>query len=64
MGEEREGKVVVRYACEREHLPVAHGDLLYDIASAAWLAPHSNACLQRMAECYVGVQMERRPGNK
>jgi hypothetical protein len=64
MGEEREGKLVVRYACEREHLPVTHGELVYDLTAATWVTRHVNACLQRMAKCYIEVQTERRAGNK
>ena len=59
-GDERDGLVQIRFACEREHLPVAYGELLYEIATGTWLASHSDPCLQRMAECYVEVRFPRR----
>lgn len=62
LGEERDGIVRVLFACERAHLPASHGELLYLKASGAWLQRHENACVQRMAECYVQAQMERRAG--
>jgi len=60
LGEEREGILHVLFVCEREHLPAGHGELLYEKASKQWLRRHDNPCVQRMAECYVQAQMERR----
>jgi hypothetical protein len=60
IGEEREGLLRVLYVCERAYLPASHGELLYDKARASWMKPHEQACVQRMAECYVQAQMERR----
>src|SRR6516164_5262689 len=62
LGEERDGVLKVRYACEREYLPVSHGELVYEVVAASWQTTHFNGCLQRMAECYVEVQMQRRNG--
>ena len=62
LGEERDGTVRVMFACERAYLPASHGELLYDKVSGAWLQKHDNACVQRMAECYLRAQMERRAG--
>jgi hypothetical protein len=59
-GEERDGFVRIRYACERDYLPVTHGELVHDSATGRWPSPHANACLQRMAECYLETQMARR----
>jgi hypothetical protein len=61
LGEERNGLVHIRFAFEREYLPAGHGELVYDAVSGRWQAAHPNACLQRMAECYVEAQMARRP---
>ena len=33
LGEERDGILHVRFACERAYLPVAHGELLYEKAT-------------------------------
>ena len=60
LGEERDGVLHVRFACELQYLPASHGELLYEKASATWLLEHNDARVQRMAECYVQVQLERR----
>jgi len=60
LGEERDGVVRVLFACEREYLPAGNGQLLYDLTNNAWLQKHQNTCLQRMAECYMQAQRERR----
>jgi hypothetical protein len=60
LGEERDGLLHVLFVCEREHLPAAHGELLYDRRNRTWLKGHPDACIQRMAECYVQAQLERR----
>ena len=67
LGEERDGVLHVRFVCELAYLPAGDGELLYDKRSATWIEKHADACLQRMAECYVRAQMERRivePGNE
>jgi hypothetical protein len=40
---------------------VEYGRLEYDCAQQAWPAPLRDACLQRQAECFVAVYLERRP---
>lgn len=62
LGEEREGILRVLFACERDHQPAGHGELLYQIAGASWPQRHEDARVQRMAECYVATQGSRRPG--
>jgi hypothetical protein len=62
LGEERDGILHVLFASERAYLPAGHGELLYEKASKQWLRRHENACVQRMAECYVQAQVERRAG--
>ena len=62
MGEERDGILHVLFVCELAYLPAGHGELLYEKASKQWLQRHDNGCVQRMAECYVQAQMERRAG--
>jgi len=64
LGEERDGILHVLFVCERAYLPAGHGELLYDKASRTWLQHHDNPCVQRMAECYVEAQMERRADSK
>ena len=60
LGEERDGILRVLFVCERDNLPADHGELLYQTATASWLQPHADPCVQRMAECYVQAQRARR----
>jgi hypothetical protein len=60
LGEESSGVLHVRFASELAHLPASHGELLYEKASATWLSSHEDARVQRMAECYVQVQLQKR----
>ena len=60
LGEERDGLLRVLYVCERAYLPATHGELLYEKAHGTWAKPHEQPCVQRMAECYVRAQLERR----
>ncbi len=55
---DREGRLVLRYVCERKHLPVEHGTLEMD--GARWVRTHPDARIQKMAECYVETYLERR----
>jgi hypothetical protein len=60
LGEECDGVLHVRFASELAHQPASHGELLYEKASSTWPRKHDDARIQRMAECYVQVQLERR----
>ena len=60
LGEERDGLLHVLFVCERAYLPASSGELLYDKAQGTWVKTHDQACVQRMAECYVLTQLERR----
>lgn len=48
------------YVCERDHQPVAHGDLEYDVARSAWLSRHNDARIQKMAECFLESYLKKR----
>ncbi|HKD82492.1 MAG TPA: hypothetical protein VKH81_22575 [Candidatus Angelobacter sp.] len=54
-------RIILHYVSERDHEPVEYGRLEYDCTEQKWPAPLRNACLQRQAECYVAVYLERRP---
>jgi hypothetical protein len=54
-------RIVLHYVSEREHEPVEYGRLEYDCGTQHWTAPLRDACLQRQAECFVEVYLERRP---
>lgn len=45
--------LLLRYVCERNHRPVAHGDLEFDLERATWLRRHDDARIQKMAECFL-----------
>ncbi len=59
-GDEHDGLVHIRFAYERDYLPAGHGELIYETATSHWQTAHDNACLLRMAECYIESQMARR----
>ena len=53
-------RVQLRYVCERDHRPIAHGFLEFDVASDAWRMRHADARVQRMAECYLAAYCEKK----
>jgi hypothetical protein len=53
-------RVVLNFVYDRDHHPVAHGQLEYDCAQKRWLSTMSDICLERQAECYLAVYLERR----
>jgi hypothetical protein len=50
----------LRYVCERENLPVEHGELEFDLLQAAWLRKHSDVRVQRMAECFLESYLKKK----
>jgi hypothetical protein len=58
---DEDSRIVLHYVSERMHEPVEYGRLEYDCAHHLWPTPLRDACLQRQAECYVAVYLERRP---
>ena len=52
--------LVLRYVCERNHRPVVHGDLEFDLPSATWLQRHDDARIQKMAECFLDSYLKRK----
>lgn len=53
-------RIELQYVCERKHRPVEHGTLEFDTVSQTWLRMHGDARVQRMAECFLQVNRERR----
>jgi hypothetical protein len=51
--------IQVRYVCEREHRPAAHGTLEFDAAEARWQQPHHDSRVQRLAECFLESWLEK-----
>ena len=58
---DEESRIILHYVSERCHEPEEYGRLEYDCQSQNWLAPMRDPCLQRQAECFVAVYLERRP---
>jgi hypothetical protein len=54
-------RIVLHYVYDRDHLPVEHGQLKYDCAQRLWLSRVADACLERQAECYLAIYLERHP---
>lgn len=50
--------LLLGYVCERNHMPVEHGDLEFDLSRAAWLRRHEDARVQKMAECFLESYMK------
>jgi hypothetical protein len=52
--------LLLRYVCERNHRPVEHGDLEFDLPQAAWLRRHDDARIQKMAECFLESYLKKK----
>jgi hypothetical protein len=47
------------YVCERDHLPVQHGNLEFDLKASIWLRRHDDSRVQQMAECFLGSYLKK-----
>jgi len=52
--------LILRYVCERNHRPVDHGDLEFDLARAVLLRRHDDARVQKMAECFLESYLKKK----
>lgn len=52
-------RIVLNYVYDLDHLPVAHGQLEYDCVGQRWLSMVADACLERQAECYLTMYLDR-----
>lgn len=57
---ENAGQLLIWFVCETAHLPTSHGSLQYDASSRRWLFPHSDARVQKLAECYVQAYLAKK----
>jgi len=46
-------QITLLYVCERDHAPMAHGTMTYDLATSVWRDPHPDARVLRLATSYV-----------
>ena len=51
--QESEARSWVVYVCEKDHLPTEHGKLEFLVHNGACVNPHSDARIQKMAECFL-----------
>ena len=54
-------RIALYYAYEREHAPVNWGTVAYDLRTQQWAWSINDVCVQRQAECYLAVYLEKRP---
>ncbi len=52
--------LVLRYVCEKSHLPVEHGDLEFDLSGATWVRQHSDPRIQKMADCFLDSYLKKK----
>jgi hypothetical protein len=57
---DRDLTLSIQFVCEFAHAPTSHGMLEFDSSTGEWRSPHSDPCIQRMAECYVESYLQRR----
>jgi hypothetical protein len=57
---DRGARLLVWFVCESGHRPASHGILEYDLSLGRWISSHSDARIQKMAECYLQSYLLRR----
>jgi hypothetical protein len=53
-------RIRLRFVCERNHRPVAHGDLEFDLDKSTWLRRHDDHRVQKMAECFLQSYLNKK----
>jgi hypothetical protein len=53
-------QLLLWFVYEYGHQPAGHGMLEYDLSLGQWISSHSDARIQRMAECYLQSYLPRR----
>ncbi len=57
---ERDGVVSVGWVMVKDHAAAGHGKLEFEAETGSCGAPHADATVQRMAECYVQTYLQRK----
>ena len=52
--------LLLHFVCERNHRPVEHGDLEFDLSGTTWLRRHDDARIQKMAECFLDSYLKKK----
>jgi hypothetical protein len=55
-------QVAIAFVCELDHAPIEHGKLVLDLTSGAWLNPHPDPRVLRLANCYLETYRARQNG--
>ena len=55
--------LILHYVCERDHRPVEHGDLAFDLSYSTWQRQHSNPSIQKMAQCFLESYLKKKPSS-
>ena len=53
------GTVALRFVLDAAHHPVGHGSLEYDRVGGNWVSRHSEARIQKLADCFLRSYLER-----
>ncbi len=53
-------ELLVRYVCERNHLPVEDGTLEFDLDGWRWSRMHPDQRVQKMADCFLQFYLARK----
>ncbi len=56
---ENESRVLLAYVCERNHLPIEHGNLEFKVREGSWARSHEDTRVQKMAECFVESWLQK-----
>ena len=54
-----DGRVALRFVLDAAHHPVGYGLLEYDRVAGAWLSPHPEPRIQRLADCFLRSYLKR-----
>lgn len=49
------------YVCERNHRPIDHGELEFDLSRSDWTKRHEDDRIQKMAECFLESYLKKKP---
>jgi len=52
-------QITISFICELDHAPIQHGKLTFDLAGEAWLNPHTDPRVLRLAACYLQTYRAR-----
>ncbi len=55
-------RITLRYTCEFNHGPVAHGTLTYELANETWSNCNEDPRIQRLAASYLHAYRSRQSG--